>query len=58
MRADYADGFGLMRASNTTPVLVLRFEGHTQKALERIQHTFMTALRAVKPDAQIASAAH
>ena len=29
LRADYADGFGLIRASNTTPVLVLRFEGHT-----------------------------
>jgi phosphomannomutase len=58
LRADYADGFGLVRASNTTPVLVLRFEGHTQQALERIQHAFMTALRAVKPDAQFAGAAH
>ncbi|HSW24932.1 MAG TPA: phosphomannomutase/phosphoglucomutase, partial [Burkholderiaceae bacterium] len=58
LRADYADGFGLVRASNTTPVLVLRFEGHTPQALERIQQAFMTALRAVKPDAQFASAAH
>ncbi|HEY6353974.1 MAG TPA: phosphomannomutase/phosphoglucomutase [Burkholderiaceae bacterium] len=58
LRADYDDGFGLVRASNTTPVLVLRFEGHTPQALERIQHAFMTALRAVKPDAQFASAAH
>ena len=58
VRADYADGFGLVRASNTTPVLVLRFEGHTQKALERIQQAFMSALRAVKPDAQFASASH
>jgi phosphomannomutase len=58
LRADYADGFGLVRASNTTPVLVLRFEGHTPQALERIQHAFMTALRAVKPDAQFAGAAH
>jgi phosphomannomutase len=58
VRADYADGFGLVRASNTTPVLVLRFEGHTEKALQRIQQTFMTALRAVKPDAQVTSAAH
>jgi phosphomannomutase len=58
LRADYADGFGLVRASNTTPVLVLRFEGHTPQALERIQQTFMTALREVKPDAQFASAAH
>jgi phosphomannomutase len=58
VRADYADGFGLVRASNTTPVLVLRFEGHNEKALERIQQAFMSALRAVKPDAQFASASH
>ncbi|HEU5293626.1 MAG TPA: phosphomannomutase/phosphoglucomutase [Burkholderiaceae bacterium] len=58
VRADYADGFGLVRASNTTPVLVLRFEGHTPQALERIRSAFMTALRAVKPDAQFASPAH
>ncbi|MCV4600740.1 phosphomannomutase/phosphoglucomutase, partial [Escherichia coli] len=35
LRAEYADGFGLVRASNTTPVLVLRFEGHTPEALHR-----------------------
>ncbi len=58
LRADYADGFGLIRASNTTPVLVLRFEGHTPEALHRIEHDFMAALRAVKPDAQVAQAAH
>ncbi len=58
LRAEYADGFGLVRASNTTPVLVLRFEGHTPAALERIQAQFMDALRAVKPDARIAAAAH
>jgi len=58
LRADYADGFGLVRASNTTPVLVLRFEGHTRQALQRIEDEFMTALRAVKPDAQFADAAH
>jgi phosphomannomutase len=58
VRADYADGFGLIRASNTTPVLVLRFEGHTPEALERIERDFMQALRAVKPDAQVAQAAH
>jgi len=58
LRADYPDGFGLCRASNTTPVLVLRFEGHTEAALKRIEHEFMTALRAVKPDAQFATAAH
>jgi len=58
VRADYADGFGLIRASNTTPVLVLRFEGHTPDALARIEHDFMQALHAVKPDAQVARAAH
>ncbi len=58
LRAEYDDGFGLIRASNTTPVLVLRFEGHTPEALARIQADFMQALRAVKPDAQIAAAAH
>ncbi len=58
LRAEFADGFGLVRASNTTPVLVLRFEGQTAAALERIQAQFMAALRAVKPDAQVAAAAH
>jgi phosphomannomutase len=58
LRADYTDGFGLVRASNTTPVLVLRFEGHTAEALHRIETDFMAALRAVKPDAQVAKAAH
>jgi phosphomannomutase len=58
LRADYDDGFGLVRASNTTPVLVMRFEGHTPQALKRIETAFMTALRVVKPDAQFAAAAH
>jgi phosphomannomutase len=58
LRAEYADGFGLIRSSNTTPVLVLRFEGHTAAALERIQGEFMAALRSVKPDATFAAAAH
>jgi phosphomannomutase len=58
LRAEFDDGFGLVRASNTTPVLVLRFEGHTQAALQRIEQQFMTALRAVKPDARFASATH
>jgi len=47
-----------VRASNTTPVLVMRFEGHTPEALHRIERDFMTALREVKPDAQFAAAAH
>jgi phosphomannomutase len=58
LRAEYEDGFGLVRASNTTPVLVMRFEGHTPQALARIESDFMAALRRVKPDAQIAAAAH
>ena len=53
LRAEYDDGFGLVRASNTTPVLVLRFEGQTQAALDRIQAQFMAAIRAVKPDAHV-----
>ena len=58
LRAEYKDGFGLMRSSNTTPVLVMRFEGHTAAALQRIERDFMAALRAVKPDARIAASAH
>jgi phosphomannomutase len=58
LRVDFTDGFGLIRASNTTPVLVLRFEGHPPEALARIEADFMEALRSVKPDAQVAVAAH
>ncbi len=53
LRAEFEDGFGLVRASNTTPVLVLRFEGQTQQALERIQAQFMANILAVKPDAHV-----
>jgi phosphomannomutase len=58
LRADFKDGFGLIRSSNTTPVLVLRFEGHNAKALARIETAFMAALLAVKPDARIERSAH
>jgi phosphomannomutase len=58
LRVDFVDGFGLIRASNTTPVLVLRFEGHTDAALHRIEADFMAALRSVKPDAQVSASAH
>ena len=58
VRIDWADGFGLVRASNTTPVLVLRFEGQTPEALARIQTDMMALLREVKPDAQVQEAAH
>ncbi len=58
LRVDFDDGFGLIRASNTTPVLVLRFEGHTPEALHRIEAHFMDVLRSVKPDAQVTASAH
>jgi len=58
LRVDFADGFGLIRGSNTTPVLVLRFEGHTQEALHRIEAQFMDVLRSVKPDAKVTASAH
>jgi phosphomannomutase len=58
LRADFKDGFGLIRASNTTPVLVMRFEGHTKPALKRIEKQFMAALLKVKPDAKIVTNAH
>lgn len=45
LRVDFDDGFGLVRASNTTPVLVLRFEGDNVEALERIQSTFASLIR-------------
>lgn len=50
VRAEYKDGFGLARASNTTPVVVLRFEGDTQEALDRIKAEFRSALGALAPD--------
>lgn len=58
VRVDWPDGFGLIRASNTTPVLVLRFEGHTEDALHRIERDMLALLRQVKPDAAIEQAAH
>jgi phosphomannomutase len=58
VRVDWPDGFGLVRASNTTPVLVLRFEGHTEAALHRIEADMLALLRSVKPDASFAAPAH
>jgi phosphomannomutase len=58
LRVDWPDGFGLIRASNTTPVLVLRFEGQTEAALHRIETEMLALLRSVKPDAQVGAAAH
>ncbi|MFZ9310645.1 MAG: phosphomannomutase/phosphoglucomutase, partial [Arenimonas sp.] len=50
VRADWPDGWGLVRASNTTPVLVLRFEANDDAALARIQEAFRAQLLALKPD--------
>ena len=58
LRVDWPDGFGLIRASNTTPVLVLRFEGQTSEALARIEGEMRALLERVKPGAQIGGAAH
>ena len=51
LRVEYADGFGLARSSNTTPVIVMRFEAETPAALARIQAEFRQVILAVKPDA-------
>jgi phosphomannomutase/phosphoglucomutase len=53
LRVEYPDGFGLARGSNTTPVVVLRFEGETPEALERIQKEFARVILAAKPDAHL-----
>ena len=58
LRVDWPDGFGLIRASNTTPVLVLRFEGHTEAALHRIEKEMMTLLKTAKPDAKLQASVH
>ncbi len=50
LRADFADGFGLVRASHTTPVLVFRFEGDSPEALKRIQEAFRDLVKRVRPD--------
>jgi phosphomannomutase/phosphoglucomutase len=49
MRADFDDGWGLVRASNTTPVLVLRFEADNDEALERIMGEFRRVMLQVEP---------
>lgn len=53
IRVDYEDGWGLCRASNTTPVLVLRFEGKSPAALERISNTFRDALLQIAPELSV-----
>jgi phosphomannomutase/phosphoglucomutase len=53
LRVEYPDGYGLARPSNTTPVIVLRFEADNEAALARIQGDFKRALLALKPDAKL-----
>jgi phosphomannomutase/phosphoglucomutase len=53
LRVEYPDGFGLARASNTTPVIVMRFEAEHPAALARIQAALADAVRRIKPDAQL-----
>ena len=53
LRVEYADGFGLARPSNTTPIIVLRFEADNEAALRRIQEDFRKVLLAVKPGAAL-----
>ena len=52
-RVDFENGWGLMRASNTTPMLVLRFAGEDEAALADIQALFKTELQAIAPDLAI-----
>ena len=53
VRVEYADGFGLARASNTTPFVVLRFEADDATALRRIQGEFRRVLAEVRPSAKL-----
>ena len=53
VRVDYPNGWGLVRASNTTPVLVLRFEADTADELSRIQQVFHAQIKAVAPDLEL-----
>lgn len=53
LRVEFPDGFGLARASNTTPVVVLRFEGDSEAAIDRIKEAFRGVLLKVKPGVQL-----
>ncbi len=52
LRVDWPDGFGLIRASNTTPSVIARFEGHTPEALTRIRQDMLELLYVLKPEAR------
>jgi phosphomannomutase/phosphoglucomutase len=53
LRVEYPDGFGLARSSNTTPVVVMRFEADNDAALARIQEDFRRVILAEKADAKL-----
>jgi phosphomannomutase / phosphoglucomutase len=53
LRVEYPDGFGLMRPSNTTPVIVLRFEANSEAALKRIQNTFRDVILKAAPQSKL-----
>ena len=53
LRVEYPDGFGLMRPSNTTPVIVLRFEADSESALKRIQSAFSAVILAAAPQVKL-----
>ena len=53
LRVDWPDGWGLVRASNTTPVLVMRFDADSEEALKRIQGEFRAQLLALDPELQL-----
>jgi phosphomannomutase/phosphomannomutase/phosphoglucomutase len=53
LRVDFADGWGLIRPSNTTPILVVRFDAETPEALTRITERFRSLIRQVDADIEI-----
>lgn len=53
LRVDFSDGWGLVRASNTTPILVMRFDADSREALARIQRDFRAQLLALRPDLKL-----
>ena len=53
LRASFENGWALLRASNTTPKLVLRFEANSQESLEKIQRNFLEELKKFLPNQDI-----
>jgi phosphomannomutase/phosphoglucomutase len=53
VRVDFNDGFGLIRASNTTPTIIMRFEATTQQQLESIQERFRNLILSVRPELEL-----